>query len=651
MCAYNSINGQPACANEFLLQDQLRGKWAFKGYVVSDCEAVRNIFSGHHYKPTQAEASAISLQRGMDNECIDFFTKLKDDHDYAPYAEAVKKGYLKESEIDTALIRLFTARMRLGLFDPPEMVPYNKIDEKMLNSSEHRALARKLANESMVLLKNDGILPLKTSDTKIAVFGPLADQTKVLLGNYNGNPTHTVSVLEGLKAEFPSAQIGYYEGTSFLSKSAVPAPEALVTIDGKPGVRTSYVVMDEASMLGSGPPPAPLATRIEPGIGIPGGPLPTEIQGKASVIINSEGTITAQETGDYNLGVRGDGFVRVMLDGKVVTMSFMANGVENKVGRVHFEKGKTYSVSVQYPVPHGDIPAPQLVWSKLNLKPSAEAIAAAKDADVLVAVVGITSELEGEEMPVSEEGFKGGDRTSLDLPKPEQELLEALSATGKPLVVVLMNGSALSVNWAKEHANAIVEAWYSGEEGGAAVAQTLSGKNNPGGRLPLTFYTGINQLPPFEDYSMKARTYRYFDGNPLYPFGYGLSYTSFSYSGLKLPAQPVKAGDPLHAQVTVTNTGKVAGDEVVQLYLKFPPLAGAPRIALRGFKRVHLEPGASQDLQFDLQPRDLGIVTEAGEPQVPEGEFTVSAGGGQPGAGAPFVTNTFQVRGSMTLPE
>src|SRR5579859_781954 len=216
MCAYNAVNGQPACANEFLLQDQLRGKWGFKGYVVSDCDAVRDIFTGHHFRPSQAQSSAISLERGMDNECADFFTKARDDHDYRPFIEAVQQGYLSENAMDTALIRLFTARMKLGMFDPPEMVPYTKIDEKELDSPEHRAQARKLANESMVLLKNDGTLPLKSNITKIAVVGPLADQTRVLLGNYNGIPTHSVSMLEGLKAEFPNAQISFVPGTQFL---------------------------------------------------------------------------------------------------------------------------------------------------------------------------------------------------------------------------------------------------------------------------------------------------------------------------------------------------------------------------------------------------------------------------------------------------
>jgi beta-glucosidase len=266
-------------------------------------------------------------------------------------------------------------------------------------------------------------------------------------------------------------------------------------------------------------------------------------------------------------------------------------------------------------------------------------------------VLGITSELEGEEMPVDEEGFKGGDRTSLDLPKPEQELLAAVSATGKPIVLVLANGSALSVNWAKQHVNAILESWYAGEEGGAAIAETLSGKNNPAGRLPVTFYTGVDQLPPFADYSMKARTYRYFKGIPLFPFGYGLSYTTFAYSGLTLPKNPIKAGDPLVMEVTVTNTGKREGDEVAQLYLSFPNVAGAPLRALRAFKRIHLKPGEAQKLRFELQERDLSMVSEAGEPIVADGQYSVSVGGGQPHTVAPSIAGKFEVKGTKSLPE
>ncbi len=649
MCAYNSINGQPACANEFLLVDQLRGKWGFKGYVVSDCGAVIDIFQGHKFKPSQPEASGISLQRGMDNECVDFTFKVNDDHDYKPYIDAVKEGFLKESDIDIALKRLFTARMKLGLFDPPDTVSYTKIDASQLNSQEHRALARKLANESMVLLKNDGVLPLKKEGIKIAVVGPLADQTKVLLGNYNGTPTHTVSILEGIKAEFEGATVNFVPGTQFLGHDAELVPGSALSTDGQPGVKVTYAKLDMTN-INNPVSPTPLATGVEPNIDAAETPLPAAVADVKPLSIRYEGSLTATETGDYNLGLQATGFFRLQLDGKNVTSAYAADGT-TKVGRVHLEAGKPAQLTVTYTPGEKSTPSARLVWSKVDLKPQPAAIEAARNADVVVAVVGITSELEGEEMQVSEEGFKGGDRTSLDLPKPEQELIEALSAAGKPLVVVLTNGSALSVNWANEHANAILDAFYPGEEGGSAVAETLSGSNNPAGRLPVTFYTGVDQLPPFEDYAMKGRTYRYFDGKPLYPFGYGLSYTTFSYSGLKVPANPVKAGDPVMAEVTVTNTGKRPGDEVAELYLSFPDVKGAPLRAMRGFQRVHLDPGASQAVKFELEPRDLGIVTDAGEPIVAEGQYKISVGGGQPGTGAPAAAGTFSIKGKTTLPE
>jgi beta-glucosidase len=646
MCAYNRINGQPACANEFLLQDQLRGKWGFKGYVVSDCGAVINIFDGHHYKPTQAESSAISLQRGMDNECKN---TAFNPHDLDPYLDAVKQGFLKESDIDVALARLFTARIRLGMFDPPEMVPYSKIDEKELDSAAHRALARKLANESMVLLKNDGVLPLKTSGIKIALVGPLADQTRVLLGNYNGMPTHTVSVLEGLRAEFPGATINFVPGTQFLRKEGSPVPTGLLTNNGKPGAKATYANLDLLST--SWDKATAITTRIEPGIDASAAPLPVEVAATKPLAIRWEATLTPEESGEYNLGMQADGFFRLSADGKELASSWDTNGVETGIGRVHLEKGKSIQIVAEYGQGTRSKPVARLVWSKVDLKPQPEAVAAARDADVVVAVVGITSELEGEEMPVSEEGFKGGDRTSLDLPKPEQDLLEAVAATGKPLVVVLTNGSALGVNWAKEHASAILDAWYPGEEGGAAVAETLSGRNNPAGRLPVTFYKNVSQLPPFESYAMKGRTYRYFEGTPLYPFGYGLSYTTFTYSGLTLPVRAVAAGNPVVAEVTVTNLGKKAGDEVAQLYLEFPNVPGAPRRALRAFQRVHLEAGASQKLRFELSPRDMSMVTETGDPIVAEGEYGASVGGGQPQTSATVVTGSFNIEGKLKLPE
>ena len=650
MCAYNAINGEPACANQYLLQDQLRGKWGFQGYVVSDCDAVRDVAANHRYRPTQAQGVAISVIRGMDNECVTFTSRFGEPVEKA-YIDAVQQGYLPENTLDTALIRLFTARIKLGMFDPPEMVPYTKIDEKELDSAAHREHARKLANESMVLLKNDGLLPLKPEIKKIAVVGPLADQTRPLIGNYAGEPTHIVSILDGLKAEFPNASITFVPGTRFLRTDGTPIPNALLTTpEGKTGLKADY---NEGMRGGPGSETknTPIVSRTEPNVKLTKENLPAEVAERKTFGVRWSGFLTPEESGDFLLGIRCKGFGRLTVNGKQVASAFGDYGEPvSGVGRVHLEKGRKVALEITYGSRDGNVQA-ELIWTKANNAPSPEAVAAAKNADVVIAVLGITSRLEGEEMPVSEPGFLGGDRTSIDLPQPEEDLVEAVAATGKPLAVVLLNGSALSVNWINEHAHAILEAWYPGEEGGAAVAETLSGKNNPAGRLPVTFYTGIDQLPNFEDYGMANRTYRYFNGKPLYPFGYGLSYTKFSYSDLNLPAQAVDAGQPVAADVTVTNTGKTAGDEVVQLYLKFPDVKGAPRVALRGFQRIHLEAGASQHVHFELKPRGLGMVTEDGNPIIAQGDYTISIGGGQPDTGAPDISAHFHIDGQCALPE
>jgi beta-glucosidase len=357
--------------------------------------------------------------------------------------------------------------------------------------------------------------------------------------------------------------------------------------------------------------------------------------------------LTAPETGDYRVGIDTTGFGGVTVNGVPVAHTY--GGIN--LGRVHLDKGQPAKIEVSYDFKPDPDPHARLIWRKIDETPDPAALEAARNADVVVAVVGITSQLEGEEMPVSEPGFQGGDRTNLDIPAPEEALVRSVASAGKPLVVVLMNGSALAARWEKEHANAILESWYSGEEGGAAIANTLKGLNNPGGRLPVTFYTDVHQLPNFEDYSMKGRTYRYFTGTPLWPFGYGLSYTSFRYGNLDLPKGSVRAGEPLHASVNVTNTGQVPGDEVVQLYLSFPNVAGAPIRALRGFRRIHLAPGQTQTVAFDLKPRDLSMVDDRGNRIIPAGKYTVSVGGGQPGSGLPTVAADFAVTGQAKLPE
>ncbi|HSY34770.1 MAG TPA: glycoside hydrolase family 3 C-terminal domain-containing protein, partial [Acidobacteriaceae bacterium] len=647
MCAYNAINGEPACANQYLLQDQLRGKWGFQGYVVSDCDAVRDVAANHRYRPTQAQGAAISVIRGMDNECVTFTTRFGEPVEKA-YIDAVQQGYLPESTLDTALIRLFTARIKLGMFDPPAMVPYTSIDEKELDSAAHRAHARKLAEESMVLLKNDGLLPLKPEIRKIAVVGPLAEQTRPLIGNYAGHPTHIVSILDGLHAQFPGATITYVPGTQFLHPDGTPVPNDLLTTpDGKPGLHTEY----NEGRRGFDDVPKKLVERTEPNINLSKATLPREVADRKRFGVKWTGFLTPSETGEYLLGVRSRGFARVSVDGKqVASAGGGGHDLEPAMGRVKLEKGRKVALEISAGTQDGNAHA-ELIWSKYDPTVAPEAVAAARDADAIIAAVGITSQLEGEEMPVSEPGFLGGDRTSIDLPQPEEDLVEAVAATGKPLAVVLINGSALAVNWINDHANAVLEAWYPGEEGGAAVAETLNGKNNPAGRLPVTFYKGVEGLPNFEDYAMANRTYRYYTGKPLYPFGYGLSYTTFSYSNLLLSSPTVVAGQSVEADVLVTNSGKLAGDEVVQLYLKFPDVNGAPKVALRSFERIHLDPGASQKVHFHLNPRDLGMVTELGSPIIAEGDYTLSVGGRQPGAENPGVSGKFHVTGNYTLTE
>src|ERR1035437_7101282 len=409
MCAYNAINGEPACANQYLMQDQLSGKWGFKGYVVSDCDAVKDIAANHRYRATQAQGAATSVIRGMDNECATFTDRYGDPADKA-YIDAVQQGYLPESTLDTALIRLFTARMKLGMFDPPEMVPYTKIDETELDSAEHRAHARKLANESLVLLKNDGLLPLKPGIKNIVVVGPLADQTRPLMGNYAGQPTHVVSILDGLHAEFPTAAIAFVAGTQFLRTDGTPVPDSLLTApDGKPGLKADYNEGMRRGPQVPGTSTTPISSRTEPNVNLTDKNPPPAIAGRKTFGAQWSGFLTSTDSGDFILGIRAAGFARLTVGGKQVAMAFGGGGgeISSSVGRVHLEKGRKVALEISYGSRDGKAHA-DLIWAKYSSSPSPEAIAAAKDADAVIAVVGITSQLEGEEMPVTEPGFLGG---------------------------------------------------------------------------------------------------------------------------------------------------------------------------------------------------------------------------------------------------
>jgi len=644
MCVYNAINGVPGCANEFLLKDTLRTSWGFRGWVTGDCDAVHDIFAGHKYAKSEAEAAAVAIKAGTDNDCSVVFGPPGGVREYQKYVDAMKQGLLPEAEVDAAIKHVMRTRFALGMFDPPALVKAAQVPDAVIDAPAHRELAAKVARASMVLLKNDGVLPFAASVKKIAVVGPLADSTRVLLGNYNGTPSRATSALAGIQKQFAAARVTFEPGTAFL-RPLQPVPTAVLsTEDGQPGLKAEAFASPDLAG-------APVETRVDAQIayGLPPGTWPgTSRPPRQEHPTRWSGWLTAPASGAAILGVEGFSGNRLYLDGKLIVDTTGGFPPKPQTAEVVLEKGRRYALKVEA-VPRF-FPSARLAWLPPDPAVVERAVAAARDADVVVAVVGITSDLEGEESGVERPGFKGGDRTSLDLPKEEQALLEAVGATGKPLVVVLMSGSPLAVNWASAHAAAILQAWYPGEEGGAAIAETLAGENNPAGRLPVTFYKGVEQLPEFTDYSMANRTYRYFTGEPLYPFGFGLSYSSFAYSGLRLTRPTLTAGEPLDASVEVKNTSARDGDEVVQVYLEFPQLAGAPRHALRGFTRVHLRAGESRDVRFHLGERDLSFVDEAGTRKVAAGGYGLSVGGAQPGGRAKNAESRFTITGVKELP-
>jgi len=652
MCAYNAIDGVPACANKFLLQTTLRDAWKFDGYVTSDCGAVGNIAEGHHYAPDNEHGSALAVLAGTDSTC---------GHEYVTLVKAVQDGLIRESEIDTAVERLFVARIRMGLLDPPNAVAFNQIPFSENDSPQHRTLALRAARESMVLLKNqDGILPLESKFKTIAVVGPDAESLAALEGNYNGVISHPVYPLEGMRKAFGGkARILAAQGSPYLSQLPLPVPSTVFHTGegaGAEGLKAEY--FSGKTFTGK-----PVLTRIDPRVQFDwNSAIPAPGVNMQAFSVRWTGTLTPPGPGDYTFSVskpdcwpcEDKELIRAYLDGKPVLEAALGEYVKKDATtsfQVHFADRQPHAFRLEYV--HDSV-----LWAAgvtLDWQPPVEvlreeAVSAAKQADAVVAFVGLSPNLEGEEMPIHVTGFEGGDRTDIALPPAEQDLLEALAATGKPLVVVLVNGSALAVNWAQEHAAAVLEAWYPGEEGGTAVAETLAGANNPAGRLPVTFYASLDQLPPFDDYSMQHRTYRYFDGRPLYGFGYGLSYSSFEYSNLKLSSPQLKAGENLTVQVDVRNTSKIAGDEVAELYLEFPTVPGAPRRALRGFERLRLAPGQTQHATFTLKARDLSMVNKAGEHVVAPGEYTVFIGGAQPEDTSGGVRTTLTMAGEMKLP-
>ncbi|HEX5410742.1 MAG TPA: glycoside hydrolase family 3 C-terminal domain-containing protein, partial [Terriglobia bacterium] len=611
MCSYNAINGPPACADPFLLQKTLRNNWKFQGYVSSDCGAVDDIFRGHHFAPDVEHAAALAVKAGTDTTCgSEYVTLVKSVHDQL----------IKESEIDMAVKRLFTARMRLGMFDPPQYVPFSQLPMSEVNSPAHRQLALRTARESIVLLKNNGILPFKAHIKTIAVIGPNAESLPAIEGNYHGVPASPVLPIDGLVKEFAGrSKILYAQGSPYVLELPVPVPQTAFHPAGNSsvlGLKAEYfanadfsgkpaLVRDDAQIQFDW-------NAASPAPGIP----------MQAFSVRWTGTFTPPGPGDYTFGIEqphcypcGDHETfHASLDGKLVLTSASFNR-HPRAGsfQAHFGDTKPHAIRLDYshrsPLFGAGI---TLVWKAPVDVMRQRAVQLARQADVVVAFVGLSPHLEGEEMPLHIPGFDGGDRTDLKLPGVQAELLQAMAATRTPIVVVLLNGSALAVNWAREHAAAILEAWYPGEEGGTAIAETLAGQNNPAGRLPVTIYKSVDQLPPFADYSMQNRTYRYFHGEPLYGFGYGLSYSKFKYGDLRLSSTRVMAGHELTVETDVRNTSDIDGDAVCEMYLEYGQKPGAPLLALKGFKRVHLEPGQARRVRFTLDPRQLSLATESG---------------------------------------
>lgn len=664
MCAYNRVDGQPACASEMLLKDRLREAWDFKGYVVSDCDAVKDIADNHKYVPDQASAVATAVKLGVDNECNGDTLGDNGATVTARYKEAVQRGLLTTADIDQALVRLFSARYRVG-----DLPGFKKVDapDLPLTTPAHSALALQVAEKSVVLLKNDGLLPLNKPGVKIAVVGPLADSTHVLRGNYSSmQSAPPVSVLAGLRKAMPGATVVHVPfGPSLTDGDSIPAA-ALRSPDGKPGLKAEYF---NATYV---PPPLtdvsgsfwerakaekvrmakfkfadkPVVSRVEPGIAARGNEL-KPVSDYHRVVWT--GYLVPPESGTYRIGMTG--FMgSVTLDGKdVASLEHAQWGGMPKMTNITLVKNKRYKIRVVTEA-HG-LSGIDVKWQRISDHPEEELKAAAAKSDVIVAVVGLTSDLEGEEMPVHVEGFSGGDKTSLDIPADQRALLEQAKATGKPVVVVAMNGSPIALQWAKDNAAAIIEAWYSGQAGGQAIANVISGKANPAGRLPLTFYASVNDLPPFDDYSMKGRTYRYYQGTPVYPFGYGLSYTTFSYGPLSVAPVGGASENGIKVTAEITNTGSRDGDEVAQLYLVPPAYEGAPKHALRGFQRINLKAGEHKTVSFELSPRDLSFVAPDGTRQIFAGQYGVSVGSGQPSQDVPHQSASFVAGKTVVMPK
>ena len=636
MGAYNRVNGESASASPRLLQDTLRNEWGFKGYVVSDCDSIDDIFTQHKIVPTAEQAAALGIKSGLDLNC---------GTTYAALAGAVKQGLVTEAQVDVSVRRLMLARMQLGMFDPPAQVKWTQIPYSVNQSPEHDRLARRAAQSSIVLLKNEMLLPLSRDIGTIAVIGPTADEVMSLLGNYYGTPAAPVTVLQGIRAATGAkTKVLYSRGADLVEGREEPRAAPVIEPQYlRPGSGVAGQGLKGEYFRGRDFAGEPMLTRTDPRVsfrwdrGSPTDDLVAQGQLPADRALPNDnfcirwtGQLVPPVSGRYEITVGANDGARLFIDGKPVIDNWtLTPRMQSKSAFVDLEAGKPRDLKLEYFENDRDAEV-RLAWRLPGAKaPFDEALDAARAADVVVFVGGLTGDVEGEEMKVSYPGFAGGDRTDLRLPATQEKLLEALQATGKPVVLVLTTGSALAVDWAKDHVPAILVAWYPGQRGGDAVADVLFGATNPAGRLPVTFYKGSEKLPAFDDYSMRGRTYRYFEGEPLYPFGHGLSYTRFEYSGLKVDRSRVGEGDTVRVSLNVKNVGARAGDEVVQLYAH-PVAPREPRALkeLRGIERVTLKPGEMRQVSFSVVPTRDFTYYDAGRKTyaVDAGDYEVQVG-------------------------
>ncbi|RGX79562.1 xylan 1,4-beta-xylosidase [Bacteroides stercorirosoris] len=595
MCAYNRFEGDPCCGSDRLLMQILRGEWGFDGIVVSDCGAIADFYNdrGHHTHPDAESASAAAVVSGTDLECGSSYKAL---------IESVNKGLISEETVDTSVKRLMKARFALGEMDEPEKVSWTKIPFSVVASAAHDSLALNMARESMTLLINkDNFLPLKRGGLTVAVMGPNANDSVMQWGNYNGMPPHTVTILDGVRNMLGADdKLIYEQGCPWVERTLIQSAFSQCKSDKGPGFTARYWnnLEREGEPVTTAQVTTPFrfctsgATVFAPGVNL------TDF----SATYNS--VFTPKESGEIVLEVYCYGSGRLRVNGEEVKGFSNKHGARKSTHAMKVQAGKSYDLELDFEYLRSDA---QLNFDlgfkkEVDIRKSVERV---KDADIVVFASGISPSLEGEEMGVNLPGFKKGDRTDIELPAVQRELIEALYRAGKKIILVNCSGSPIGLEPETQKCEAILQAWYPGQQGGTAVAEVLFGDYNPAGKLPVTFYRNVSQLPDFEDYNMTGRTYRYMQDAPLFPFGYGLSYTTFGYGKTALDKSELTAGQPLRLTVPVTNTGKRDGEEVVQVYLRKQGDAEGPVKTLRAFKRVRIPAGKTVNVEFDLKDKEL----------------------------------------------